>query len=39
MFGNTEELGLLLDTICNRNDQYLVCHDFYSYLDAQNKVD
>ena len=38
MFGNKEELTTLIDTIRNKNDYYLVCHDFYSYLLAQEEV-
>jgi len=38
MFGNRDELTMLIDTIRNRNDYYLVCHDFYSYLKAQEEV-
>ena len=38
VFGNKEELVGLIDTIRNKNDFYLVCHDFYSYCDAQDKV-
>mmetsp|Transcript_18353 Transcript_18353/g.16000 ORF Transcript_18353/g.16000 Transcript_18353/m.16000 type:complete len:105 (+) Transcript_18353:2187-2501(+) len=33
-FGNKEELTELLNTVRNHNDFYLVCHDFYSYLEA-----
>jgi len=39
MFGNRDELVQLIDTIRNRNDYYLVCHDFYSYVKAQEEVD
>jgi len=39
MFGNRDELTQLIDTIRNRNDYYLVCHDFYSYVKAQEDVD
>ncbi len=38
VFGNKDELIGLIDTIRNKNDFYLVCHDFYSYCDAQDKV-
>lgn len=37
-FGNREELVSMIDSIRHRNDFYLVCHDFYSYLDAQKQV-
>jgi starch phosphorylase len=39
MFGNKEEMQTLLNALRNRNDHYLVCHDFYSYCDSQEKVD
>lgn len=39
MFGNRDELTMLIDTIRNRNDYYLVCHDFASYIKAQDEVD
>jgi len=39
MFGNRDELTQLIDTIRNKNDYYLVCHDFYSYVKAQEEVD
>lgn len=38
MFGHTEELANLINTIRNKNDYYLVCHDFYTYLKAQEEV-
>jgi glucan phosphorylase len=38
MFGYKEELTSLIDTLRYNNDFYLVCHDFYSYCDAQEKV-
>lgn len=38
MFGNKEELTNLIDTVRNRNDYYLVCHDFHSYKKAQEEV-
>ena len=37
--GNTQAFINLIDNLINGNDQYLVSHDFYSYLDAQAKVD
>lgn len=39
MFGNKEDMNALLDSIRLQNDFYLVCHDFYSYAQAQQKVD
>ena len=38
VFGNRDELVGLIDGIRNRNDFYLVCHDFYSYCEAQDRV-
>ena len=29
----------MIDNLINGGDNYLVSHDFYSYLDAQQKVD
>lgn len=37
--GNTEAFRNLIENLCNGNDQYLVCHDFYSYMEAQDRVD
>lgn len=34
-FGSKEVLLELLDTIRYNNDQYLVCEDFLSYVEAQ----
>jgi glucan phosphorylase len=34
-YGNVEEMTCLLDNLKNGKDNYLVCHDFYSYLEAQ----
>ena len=39
MFGNYEEMDILISSLTNRNDFYLVCHDFYSYCEAQEKVE
>eukprot|EP01017_Pseudomicrothorax_dubius_P016537 TRINITY_DN1876_c0_g1_i6.p1 TRINITY_DN1876_c0_g1~~TRINITY_DN1876_c0_g1_i6.p1 ORF type:complete len:867 (+),score=250.05 TRINITY_DN1876_c0_g1_i6:61-2661(+) len=39
VFGAREDLVPLIDTIRNRNDYYLVCHDFEDYLRAQDEVD
>ena len=38
-FGNTKELSSLIDSLQTGNDYYLVCHDFYPYLEAQKRVD
>lgn len=37
--GNTEAFKTLIDNLCNGNDNYLVSHDFYSYMEAQERVD
>lgn len=37
-FGFKDEFIALIDTVRNRNDLYLLCHDFYSYVAAQEKV-
>ena len=37
--GNTQAFITLIDNLINGNDFYLCSHDFYSYLDAQEKVD
>lgn len=37
--GDTHAFQLLINTLCSGGDTYLVCHDFYSYLEAQEKVD
>mmetsp|Transcript_5139 Transcript_5139/g.4359 ORF Transcript_5139/g.4359 Transcript_5139/m.4359 type:complete len:522 (+) Transcript_5139:1165-2730(+) len=39
MFGSKEELSQLVDVVRNKSDHYLVCHDFASYCEAQDKVD
>lgn len=39
MFGSVDELKALIDVIRHNNDHYIVCHDFYSYLEAQERVD
>jgi len=38
MFGNTEELTQLINTVRYNNDFYLVCADFASYCEAQERV-
>lgn len=37
-FGNKEENTELVNTIRNHNDHYLVCQDFNSYCEANEKV-
>lgn len=37
--GNTDAFKTLIDNLCNGNDNYLVSHDFYSYMEAQERVD
>ena len=39
MFGWKEELSQLMDTVRHNNDFYLVCHDFYHYVETQARVD
>jgi starch phosphorylase len=39
MFGNKEEMHSLLHGLEDGRDFYLICHDFYSYCQAQEKVD
>jgi starch phosphorylase len=34
MFGHNDDLNHLVDTITNRNDYYLVGHDFLDYCAA-----
>ena len=38
-FGNTSFMHDYLNSIINGGDYYLVCHDFYDYLEAQEKID
>ena len=38
-FGNTSFMNDYLNGIINGGDYYLVCHDFYDYLEAQEKID
>ena len=38
-FGNTQFMHDYLNGIINGGDYYLVCHDFYDYLEAQEKID
>jgi len=37
--GSTDAFKNLIDMLLGGGDHYLVCHDFYSYLDAQERVD
>ena len=37
--GNTHAFINLIDTLINGGDNYLVSHDFYSYMEAQERVD
>lgn len=37
--GDTHAFQNLINNLVNGGDNYLVCHDFYSYLDAQELVD
>jgi starch phosphorylase len=38
-FGDVSVMHPLIDTLCDGGDQYITCFDFYSYIEAQNKVD
>ena len=38
-FGNTSFMHDYITGIINGGDYYLACHDFYEYLDAQEKID
>ena len=38
-FGDTSFMNDYLNGIINGGDYYLVCHDFYDYLEAQEKID
>jgi len=37
--GNTQAFIHMIDNLINGNDNYLVSHDFYSYIEAQERVD
>mmetsp|Transcript_26895 Transcript_26895/g.40989 ORF Transcript_26895/g.40989 Transcript_26895/m.40989 type:complete len:445 (+) Transcript_26895:1426-2760(+) len=39
LFGDVSIMHPIIDHICNGGDYYLTCFDFYSYIDAQQKVD
>jgi len=39
LLGDPEEFRDLLNSICNKNDHYLVGRDFTSYIEAQERVD
>ena len=32
--GNTQSFINMLDNLANGSDHYLICHDFYSYMEA-----
>lgn len=32
--GDTNAFKILINNLCDGNDTYLVCHDFYKYLSA-----
>jgi starch phosphorylase len=38
-FGDVKVMHPLIDALCDGGDQYITCFDFYSYIEAQNKVD
>ena len=37
--GSTQSFTNLIGALESGHDNYLVCHDFYSYLDAQQLID
>jgi glycogen phosphorylase len=37
--GDTIAFQNLINNLTNGQDQYLVCHDFYSYMEANDRVD
>lgn len=37
--GDTLAFASLLNELINGHDKYLVCHEFYDYMDAQDRVD
>jgi len=39
MFGDVTIIEPIIDSLSNGGDHYITCFDFYSYIDAQNKVD
>eukprot|EP00742_Colponemidia_sp_Colp-10_P003889 GILJ01004142.1.p1 GENE.GILJ01004142.1~~GILJ01004142.1.p1 ORF type:complete len:944 (-),score=189.07 GILJ01004142.1:272-3103(-) len=38
-FGDPKEMREIVDSLSNGRDHYLVCHDFYAYIEAQDRVD
>mmetsp|Transcript_18479 Transcript_18479/g.31628 ORF Transcript_18479/g.31628 Transcript_18479/m.31628 type:complete len:247 (+) Transcript_18479:1939-2679(+) len=38
-FGDTEIIHPILGSLANGGDHYITCFDFYSYIDAQTRVD
>jgi glycogen phosphorylase len=38
-FGDVHVVHGIIDAVSNGHDHYITCFDFYSYLDAQQKVD
>ena len=38
VFGCREELIGMVDSLSNKNDHYLVCADFASYMECQDRV-
>jgi starch phosphorylase len=39
LLGDPEEFKDLLNSVCNKNDYYLVGRDFASYIEAQARAD
>jgi starch phosphorylase len=38
-FGDVKVMHPIIDELCNGGDHYITCFDFYSYIEAQCKVD
>lgn len=38
-FGDVSIMHPIIDSLCDGGDHYITCFDFYSYMEAQSKVD
>ena len=38
-FGDVSVIHPILDALATGHDYYIVCHDFYSYVEAQERAD